>query len=75
VAVVTYQPSELCFLEIPTIQLSEEFLRDPYRLIDDLYAKQYDKVGIVKLVAPALSKNIWKTLRDRLKEKRLVTRR
>jgi len=47
------------FIEIPTIRLTEEFLNDPYALIDDLYSKHYDKVGIVKLVVPALSHNIW----------------
>lgn len=57
-----YRIDDFSLLEIPTIRLTTELLKDPYRLIDDLYSKHYDKVGIVKLVVPALSENVWKNL-------------
>lgn len=50
-------------------------MNDPYRLIDDLYAKQFDKVGMVKLVPPKHNRNAWATLKSKLGSKRLVTRR
>jgi hypothetical protein len=34
--------------------MTEKQLEDPYSLIDELYAKNYHKVGIVKLIPPGL---------------------
>jgi hypothetical protein len=50
------------FLEIPVVRITEDHLKDPYKLIDMLYAKDYDKIGIVKLISPKGSVEVWDNL-------------
>ena len=54
--------------------MTEEQLNDPYSLIDELYRKNYQRVGIVKLIPPRLKvseKLVLETLLEKLKTKKL----
>lgn len=39
-------------IEVPSIYIDKDFFNDPFKTVDELYAKGYEKFGIVKLILP-----------------------
>ncbi|CAK77676.1 unnamed protein product (macronuclear) [Paramecium tetraurelia] len=73
-----YSIKDLQFREVPTLHVNQDFFQDPFKTIDDLYAKGYEKFGIVKLLLPSElivpEKKFFSDLEQKLKGKRVETR-
>jgi len=61
--------------DVPILTIDQSFFADPFKTIDDLYAKGYEKFGIVKLILPpdlvVPNKKFFSLLESKLKGKRL----
>lgn len=40
-------------VEVPVIHVDIDFFNNPFKTVDELYAKGYEKFGIVKLILPS----------------------
>ncbi|CAD8120268.1 unnamed protein product [Paramecium sonneborni] len=73
-----YSIKDFNFKEVPTLHVTQEFFKDPFKTIDDLYRKGYEKFGIVKLLLPnelkVPEKKFFNELEMKLKGKRVETR-
>ncbi|CAK91109.1 unnamed protein product (macronuclear) [Paramecium tetraurelia] len=73
-----YSIKDLQFREVPTMQVNQDFFLDPFKTIEHLYAKGYEKFGIVKLLLPpeliVPEKKFFSDLELKLKGKRVETR-
>lgn len=58
------------------MNITPDFFNDPFRVIDDLYSKNYQKIGIVKFILTSTVPEdaFFEKLRRKLAGKRLDTR-
>ncbi|CAD8197841.1 unnamed protein product [Paramecium octaurelia] len=73
-----YTTKDFQLKDVPVLTIDQSFFADPFKTIDDLYAKGYEKFGIVKLILPpdlvVPNKKFFSLLESKLKGKRLQTR-
>ncbi|CAD8122726.1 unnamed protein product [Paramecium sonneborni] len=73
-----YTINDFQLKDVPVLKIDRCFFADPFKTIDELYTKGYEKFGIVKLILPSdlivPNKKFFTLLETKLKGKRMQTR-